>query len=208
MSMAAIVLSETSLQPEEKKMKRRFAALLLAASFFAAATGTAHAQTFTEPTARPGTVAYNTWLGRTFSEVLLNTKSQEERVRILNRIVATDYIQHNPLVPQGRQGLIDFIPVIFQAMPDARFILHDVFATETRVVTRWTRTGTLTGPGFLGIAPTGQKLEFDVIDVWTVRDGQLYEHWDQFDWPRALIQAGVKGLPQPFVDIAARPYSR
>lgn len=50
----------------------------------------------------------------------------------------------------------------------------------------------------LGVAPTGQKLHFDAIDVWTVKDGQLYEHWDQFDWPRAFVQMGVKGLPAPF----------
>jgi hypothetical protein len=36
----------------------------------------------------------------------------------------------------------------------------------------------------------------------------LQEHWDQFDWPRGLIQLGVKGLPQPFVDVAAKPVSR
>lgn len=161
-----------------------------------------------EPPAPTGTVAYNAWLGRTFSEVLLNERSQEERVRILNRIVATDYIQHNPLVPQGRQGLIDFIPLIYQSMPDSRFVLHDVFATADRVVTRWTWTGTLTGTPFLGIAARDQRVEFDVIDVWSVRDGMLYEHWDQFDWPRALIQLGVQGLPQPFIDVAARPVSR
>jgi len=168
----------------------------------------AAAQPSPPPSARPGTVAYNVWLGRTFSDVLLNTRDQASRVAILNRIVARDYIQHNPLVPQGRQGLIDFLPVIWQAMPDARFILHDVFATTERVVTRWTWTGTLTGPGFLGVAPRGQRLEFDVIDLWSVRDGMLYEHWDQFDWPRALIQLGVQGLPQPFIDVAARPVSR
>ncbi len=165
-------------------------------------------QSFTEPTAKPGTVEYNMWLGRTFSAVMLNERSQEGRVKILNQIVAENYIQHNPLVPQGRKGLIDFIPVIYQAMPDARFKLHDVFATKDRVVTRWTWTGTLTGPGFLGIEPKNQKVEFDVIDVWAVKDGRLQEHWDQFDWPRALIQLGVAGLPQPFVDVAARPYSR
>lgn len=176
-------------------------ALVLAASH-------ATAQEFTDPPAAPGTVAYNTWLGRSFSEVLLNERSQAKRVEILNRIVATDYIQHNPLVPEGRQGLIDFIPVIYQAMPDARFILRDVYATEDRVVTRWTWTGTLTGEGFLGVAPAGQKLEFDVIDTWTVRDGQLYEHWDQFDWPRAFVQLGVQGLPAPFYAVAQQPYDR
>lgn len=75
-------------------------------------------------------------------------------------------------------------------------------------MTRWTWTGSLTGPGFLGIEPKGQRVEFDVIDLWLVNDGQLFGHWDQFDWPRALIQLGVKGLPQPLIDVAAKPVSR
>ncbi len=186
-------------------MTHRFAATALT---LALVTGAGAAQAMSEPPAPAGTVAYNEWLGRTFSVVMLNERSQEARVEILNRIVAKDYIQHNPLVPEGRQGLVDFIPVIYQAMPDSRFVLHDVLATEDRVVTRWSWTGTLTGPGFLGIEPRGQKLEFDVIDLWTVRDGQLYEHWDQFDWPRAFVQLGVQGLPQPFYDVAAKPYDR
>ena len=186
-------------------MLRLFFASLVAV---AVSAGPVPAQTPAEPPGPPGTADYNAWLGRTFSEVMLNTRSQEGRVKLLNRIVAADYIQHNPLVPEGRKGLIDFIPVIYQAMPDARFTLRDVFATDSRVVTRWTWTGTLTGPGFLGIEPKGQKVEFDVIDLWLVRDGQLYEHWDQFDWPRALIQLGIKGLPQPFVAVSQQPYDR
>jgi predicted SnoaL-like aldol condensation-catalyzing enzyme len=187
----------------------KFTKRLIAASFLSMAGSFAYAQgKLTPPPAKPGSVAYNEWLGSSFSKVLLNEPSQEERVKILNKIVATHYIQHNPLVPQGRKGLINFIPVIYQAMPDARFKVHDVFATKDRVVTRWTWTGTLTGPGFLGIEPRNQKVEFDVIDLWSIKDGQLYEHWDQFDWPRAMVQLGVKGLPQPFVDVAAKPVSR
>jgi predicted SnoaL-like aldol condensation-catalyzing enzyme len=182
--------------------------LAVAALALGSAAGAAAAGTLTEPPAPAGTVAYNEWLGRTFSEIMLNERSRAERVRILERIVAEDYIQHNPLVPKGRQGLVDFIPVIYQAMPDARLTLRDVLATEDQVVTRWTWTGTLTGLGFLGVEPKGQELEFDVIDLWTVRDGQLHEHWDQFDWPRAFVQLGIEGLPQPFYDLAAQPYDR
>jgi len=160
------------------------------------------------PPAAPGTVAYNARLGRSVSEVLLNTRDQATRVAMLHRMVAQNYIQHDPLVPQGRQGLIDFLPVVDRAMPDARFILHDVLATTQRVVTRWSWTGTLTGPGFLGIEPREQQVEFDMIDLWSVRGGMLHEHRDQFGWPRALIQLGVQDLPQPFVDVAARPVSR
>lgn len=175
---------------------------------FVSALSAATAAELSPPPGEPGSIAYNEWLGRTFSEVLLNEPSQDKRVEILNRIVAVDYIQHNPLVPEGRQGLIDFLPVIYEVMPDARFELHDVFATTDRVVTRWTWRGTVTGAPFLGVEPTGQALEFDVIDVWTVRDGQLYEHWDQFDWPRAFVQLGIEGLPKPFYDIAAQPVDR
>lgn len=188
--------------------RRSFFALFAAAIIETAALVPAVASELAPPPAPPGTVAYNEWLGRSFSEVMLNERSQEKRVAILEKIVALDYIQHNPLVPEGRQGLIDFIPVIHQAMPDSKFILRDVFATKDRVVTRWTWTGTLTGAPFLGIAPANQKLEFDAIDIWSVKDGQLYEHWDQFDWPRAFIQLGVKGLPQAFQDVAGKPYDR
>jgi steroid delta-isomerase-like uncharacterized protein len=163
---------------------------------------------FHEPTAPHGSIAYNRWLGEMFNGVLFNTKDPVEQKRIADRIVHTDYIQHNRLVEHGRSGLLAFMPYLFQAMPDLRFIVHDVFATENRVVTRWTLTGTITGEGFLGVPPRGQRIEFDGIDIWTVRDGQLHEHWDQFDWPRVFVQIGVTELPKPFYGVAAQPYSR
>ena len=168
----------------------------------------ASAQTMTEPPGRAG----HRRLQRMARPDLLGGAAQRAdagaRVAILERIVATDYIQHNPLVPQGRQGLVDFIPVIYQAMPDAA--LHPA----RRLRHRRPRGDALDldrhadRAGFLGIAPRGQQLEFDVIDLWTVQDGQLYEHWDQFDWPRAFVQLGVTGLPQPFRDVAAQPVRR
>ncbi len=98
--------------------------------------------------------------------------------------------------------------MIYPIRPDAHFTLHDAFATEDRVVNRWTWSGTMTGDALLGAAPTGQKLEFDAIDVRMVKDGQLYEHWDQFDWTRVFVQMGVEVLPAPFYAIAARPADR
>lgn len=177
------------------------AALLMSASAMAA-------ELLPPPPGAPGSVAYNEWLGRSFSETMLNEKDTARRNEMLAVLVTEDYIQHNPLLAEGRQGLIDFIPVIYQIMPDAKFTLLDAFATQDRVVTRWTWQGTMTGAPLLGVEPRGQKLEFDAIDVWTVRGGQLHEHWDQFDWPRAFVQMGIQGLPAPFYDIAAAPADR
>jgi steroid delta-isomerase-like uncharacterized protein len=161
-----------------------------------------------EPPAAVGTVDYNLWLGRMFNGVLFNTADPAEQARIAGRIVHEDYIQHNLLVAQGRKGILDFMPYLFSVMPDTRFYLHDVIATEDRVITRWTWTGTITGAEFLGVPGTGQRFEMDGIDIWTLKDGMLYEHWDQFDWPRAFVQLGVEGLPAPFYGVAAQPASR
>jgi hypothetical protein len=54
------------------------------------------------------------------------------------------------------------------------------------------------------VAPKGQRIEFDGIDIWSVRNGKLYEHWDEFDWPRALIELGVSDLDQPPLKWQAR----
>jgi steroid delta-isomerase-like uncharacterized protein len=161
-----------------------------------------------EPTAAVGTVDYNLWLGRMFNGVLFNTADPVEQERIAGRIVHEDYIQHNLLVAQGRQGILDFMPYLFSVMPDTRFYLHDVIATEDRVITRWTWTGTITGPEFLGVPGNGQRFEMDGIDIWTLKDGMLYEHWDQFDWPRAFAELGIDGLPAPFYGVASQPVSR
>ena len=164
---------------------------------------------FTKPPAPVGTVEYNEWLGRMFSGVLFNESSPEKQKEIADQIMDEGYVQHNKLVETGREGLLAFARYVFQAVPDTRFVVHDVFATKDRVVTRWTWTGTLNkGDGFLGVAPKGQRIEFDGIDIWSVRNGKLYEHWDEFDWPRALIELGVRDLPKPFYGVASQPYSR
>lgn len=124
------------------------------------------------------------------------------------RIVHENYTQHNRLVEHGHKGLLAFMLYLFSAMPDLRFVVHDASATENRIVTRWTLVGTITGEGSRGVKPNGQKIEFDGIDIWTVKDGQLHEHWGQFDWPRVFVQLGLKELPPPFYGVAAQPYSR
>lgn len=159
-------------------------------------------------TVQPDVAAANAALGRAFYEEGFNAKTATARTTAITRIVSPDYIQHNSIAPPGRDGLIGFETAISQSFPDVKATVLDVFATNDRVVVRWTFTGTLTGQPFLGISATGQKLDFDIIDIWTVKNGQLYEHWDQLDWPRALVLLGVKGLPAPFVDAAGKPVNR
>ncbi|MFD9732844.1 ester cyclase [Umezawaea sp. NPDC059074] len=154
-----------------------------------------------------GLVARNTDLGRTFV-AMENEHDAARRQKLAERVVSPAYVQHNAIAPPGRAGLLTTMQYLRTVMPDIRFTARDVFATNDRVVSRFTITGTVTGAPYLDTPPTGQKIEYDGMDVWTVRDGQLYEHWDQFDTTRALVQLGVPGLPPTLVNAASQPVNR
>jgi predicted ester cyclase len=52
-------------------------------------------------------------------------------------------------------------------------------------------TGTHTGAGFLDHAPTGNRIEYDVVDMFCLRDGKLCEHWDVADTRALFTQVGA-----------------
>jgi predicted ester cyclase len=48
---------------------------------------------------------------------------------------------------------------------------------------------THTGP-FMGIAPTGKRVEIRYMDFWRVVDGRIADNWVMVDFPRVLAQLG------------------
>lgn len=85
-------------------------------------------------------------------------------------LVAEDYVQHNPLVPQGLEGFLSFfrqvVPLPGRDDPaEVRLIADGDF-----VVRQETRENGM------------------LIDIFEVRDGKLSAHWDAFrpsaaKWP-------------------------
>jgi len=53
-----------------------------------------------------------------------------------------------------------------------------------------TTSGTHTGGEWLGIQPTGNKLKFDVVDMFRIQDGLVAEHWDVADTCSLFSQLG------------------
>ncbi|MBW4437455.1 MAG: fasciclin domain-containing protein [Pleurocapsa minor GSE-CHR-MK-17-07R] len=138
--------------------------------------------------------AYNREMGRAFIQDLLNAPSFEQAQAVGAQIVAEDYIQHNPLVSQGRAGLLGFLEVMPTFFSNTVFTLKDVIADEDTVVARWVWSGTHSGT-FLTYEATNNDFDMGVIDLWIVRDGQLYEHWDEIGWSYALAQLGIYQFP-------------
>lgn len=81
-------------------------------------------------------------------------------------VVAEDYIQHNPAVPDGKAPFVDFFTGYFQENPQSR----------ARIV----RSATEGDLVYLHVHSTNGELDRGqaVIDIFRVQDGRIVEHWD------------------------------
>jgi predicted SnoaL-like aldol condensation-catalyzing enzyme len=109
----------------------------------------------------------------------------------LNSYMRDDYIQHNPDCPQGKAGFIEFFTVIFNAIPDFKYTLKKIVADGDIVMAYSATTGTHTGGEWLGKKASGNKLDYNVVDIFRVQDGKIAEHWDVADTFTFFRQLGI-----------------
>ena len=109
----------------------------------------------------------------------------------LDTYMRDDYIQHNPDVAQGKQGFVEFFEQTFRAIPDFKYTLMKIVAEDDLVMIYCTTTGTHTGGKWLEKQPTGNKLNFNVVDIFRIQDGMIAEHWDVADTFSLFSQLGI-----------------
>ena len=65
---------------------------------------------------------------------------------------------------------------------------------------------TLSGQGWLGIAPTGQKITLRSLDFWRLENGFIRENWVLIDLLDVWAQTGVDVMARMQQVAAARPH--
>jgi hydroxyacylglutathione hydrolase len=81
------------------------------------------------------------------------------------------------LAPEGVRA---FIGELLGALPDMHIQIVSTITEGERCAAHWRITGTFAGPAtFAGLAPTGDRVELEGIDVLSVRDGRI-ERLDGF----------------------------
>ncbi len=119
-----------------------------------------------------------------------NSVFNQHDFRVLEEFMREDYIQHNPLVPQGREGFRGFFQDAFRAVPDWKYGLKKIISAGDFVWVYGTYSGTQTGD-WLGIPATGKAFAFDAVDIFRLETGRLAEHWDVMDVYGLFKQLGV-----------------
>ncbi len=76
------------------------------------------------------------------------------------------------------------------AFSDPHWTIEEQIAEGDTVVTRWSLVATHKGE-FMGIAPTGKKIETSGITISRIADGKIVEEQDQWDVLGVMRQLGV-----------------
>jgi len=101
-----------------------------------------------------------------FYDLAFNKSKPREAVE---RYVGDSYIQHNPEVPDGKDGFIWYFEKMARDYPDKKLSMRRVFAEGNHVIVHcWSRF-----PALLGSS------DFMAIDIFRLDDnGKIIEHWD------------------------------
>ncbi len=97
---------------------------------------------------------------------------------VFEELFADDFLDHTPQPNRtpDKAGARELYRTLRAAFPDFHAIIHLQLVDSDRVTTYKTYHGTHEGT-FLGVAPTGRKIQFETVDVMRVRNGKIAEHW-------------------------------
>jgi predicted ester cyclase len=129
--------------------------------------------------------------------VMLFSQSMKEfwrtgETRPLRRLLSPDYIQHWPGFPSDVEGYFEMLRMFRAAFPDLTKTTEDLFSVNDLVVDRVTVRATHTGD-FMGIAPTGNQVQFSEMHIARISEGRIAERWGE--WDRLTLLQQVSAIP-------------
>jgi len=94
---------------------------------------------------------------------------------------------------RGHDQIRDLFEQVFAATPDIEMIVERIVADDETACVQWRSVGTFTGEPFIGIEPTGRRIELRGVDVMEIEDGKIVRNTVYYDG--AAFARGVGMLP-------------
>ena len=103
--------------------------------------------------------------------------------------MAADYVEHTehavpPGARPGRDSVKQRIALYYEAFPDWKVTIHDIFGRGDRVAYRWSASGTHLGE-WAGLSPTGLHMTAGGITILRIAEGRFVEGWASLDIGRS-----------------------
>lgn len=115
------------------------------------------------------------------------------KLDVLDEIMAPDYVNHSPSIPNPKPGPADLKPIVKsmrEGIPDLKYEILDMIVTPDKAAVYLRVTGTHKGTLF-GIPATGRKIDIRQMQIEWVRDGRIWQHWRITEELSLMRQLGV-----------------
>lgn len=119
----------------------------------------------------------------------INTASEALAVELISPS-AIFYVPGRPEPMRGPTGYLAIIAMMRSGFPDIQWTLEEMIAEDARVAARFAMRGTHQGT-FIGVPPTGKKIEVQAMNFYRLSDGQIIEERGQPDLLGLLQQIGA-----------------
>jgi predicted ester cyclase len=109
--------------------------------------------------------------------------------KAFDECMAEKIIEHQPGMPQDRQGIKAELWKIRGYFPDVSFTLQQSAVSGDTVWAHYLVSGTHTGDPLMGRPASGKPFKMSLIDIARIKDGKIVEHWgipDRLDMLRQL----------------------
>ncbi|MDQ3861097.1 MAG: ester cyclase [Actinomycetota bacterium] len=112
---------------------------------------------------------------------------------IADELFASNFVYHDPVSHEewrGPESVKSYATMLRVAFPDLHQTIEEQIAEGDKVAYRWTARGTHQGE-FMGIAPTGNRVEMTGISIARLIDGKIEEIWENYDALGMMQQLGI-----------------
>ncbi len=123
---------------------------------------------------------------------------------VADELVATDCKLYfgSAFIETGPEAFKQARAMLYAGFPDIRFTIEEMVAEEDKVADLLTGRGTHEGE-FMGVAPTGKRVEFEGMALVRIREGKIVENRGMPDMLGLLQQLGA--IPAPGQSEEASP---
>ena len=103
-------------------------------------------------------------------------------------IMKDDYPDHSPCPAATSLECVEVLKLTAEGFSDMHADIRDMIGEDDRVSARIFFSCMHTGPGY-GIPATGNRVEFEALEVFRLEDGLIAESWGY--WPDETIRAQI-----------------
>lgn len=105
---------------------------------------------------------------------------------------ADHYSPSAPDLPKGPESVKMLATMFRSAMPDYHMSIDMILADETKVVARFTQSGTHVGAALMGMQPSGKRAEWTEIGILEIANGKITRSWYEVDMLSMINQLTAK----------------